>query len=155
MERRAAQPRPNWQKPAKTHGLFPAPPTALAEAAVAQWFWLTDLDPQGDQFNSIHEHLIDAWKQLRQRDDSPIHFSALSGVVEDYVTVEYLRDTAIQAGFDTDYLDVEQIGWNARLRRFVDGARAAHPSAVQALPVGVAAPPRPPPPRSPTPRHPH
>jgi glutathionylspermidine synthase len=95
-------------------------PTALVEAAVAQWFWLTDVDPQGDQFNSIHEHLIEAWKQLRQRDDNPIHFSALSGVVEDYVTVEYLRDTAIQAGFDTDYLDVEDIGWNEARLRFID-----------------------------------
>ena len=31
----------------------------------------------------------------------------MEGVPEDYITVEYLRDTAIQAGFDTDYLDVE------------------------------------------------
>jgi glutathionylspermidine synthase len=95
-------------------------PTALVEAAVAQWFWLQDVEPRGDQFNSIHERLIDAWKDLYRRDPAPIHFSALSGVVEDYVTVEYLRDTAIQAGFDTDYLDVEQIGWNPARRRFVD-----------------------------------
>jgi glutathionylspermidine synthase len=95
-------------------------PTALVEASVAQWFWLTDLDAHGDQFNSIHERLLDAWARLYQRDDSPIHFSALSSVVEDYVTVEYLRDTAIQSGFDTDYLDVEQIGYNAERHRFVD-----------------------------------
>ncbi len=95
-------------------------PTSLVEAAVAQWFWLQDTEPGGDQFNSIHEQLLDGWKVLRERDDSPIHFSALSGVVEDYVTVEYLRDTAIQAGFDTDYLDVERIGWNPARRRFVD-----------------------------------
>ncbi len=95
-------------------------PTALVEAAVAQWFWLIDHDPNGDQFNSIHEQLLAAWQLLRQRDDSPIHFSALSGVVEDYVTVEYLRDTAIQAGFDTDYLDVEDIGWHHERGRFVD-----------------------------------
>jgi glutathionylspermidine synthase len=95
-------------------------PTSLVEAAVAQWFWLQDVEPGGDQFNSIHEQLLDAWRALRQRDGGPIHFSALSGVVEDYVTVEYLRDTAIQAGFETDYLDVEQIGWNSGRRRFVD-----------------------------------
>jgi glutathionylspermidine synthase len=95
-------------------------PTALVEASVAQWFWLQDTEPGGDQFNSIHEKLLDAWAALRQRDDSPIHFSALSGVVEDYVTVEYLRDTAIQAGFETDYLDVEDVGYNAQSRRFVD-----------------------------------
>lgn len=95
-------------------------PTALVEAAVAQWFWLQDTEPGGDQFNSIHEKLLDAWKALRARDNSPIHFSALAGVVEDYVTVEYLRDTAIQSGFETDYLDVEDIGYHPHQRRFVD-----------------------------------
>jgi glutathionylspermidine synthase len=95
-------------------------PTGLVEASVAQWFWLQDTEPGGDQFNSIHEKLLDAWQALRKRDDSPIHFSALSGVVEDYVTVEYLRDTAIQSGFETDYLDVEDIGYNGRMKRFVD-----------------------------------
>jgi glutathionylspermidine synthase len=95
-------------------------PTALAEASVAQWFWLKDIDPAGDQFNSIHERLIDAWKKLRAWDPSPIHFAAMAEQIEDYVTVEYLRDTAIQAGFQTAYLDVEQIGWDAGRRLFVD-----------------------------------
>jgi glutathionylspermidine synthase len=97
-------------------------PTALVEAAVVQWFWLKDLDERGDQFNSIHERLIEAWQALRRHDDSPIHFTALEGNVEDYVTVEYLRDTAIQAGFETLYLDVEQIGWDSNRNEFVDGA---------------------------------
>lgn len=96
-------------------------PTGLVEASVAQWFWLQDTEPDGDQFNSIHEKLLDAWQALRKRDDSPVHFSALSGVVEDYVTVEYLRDTAIQSGFETDYLDVEEIGYSPKQKRFVDG----------------------------------
>lgn len=95
-------------------------PTALVEASVAQWHWLKDIDERGDQFNSIHEHLIDAWKGLRARDPGPIHFAAMSGQMEDYVTVEYLRDTAIQAGFQTEYLDVEQIGWDGSRRAFVD-----------------------------------
>ncbi len=97
-------------------------PTALLEAAVVQWDWLKATDPQGDQFNSIHERLIEAWQGVRERDDAPIHFAALSGVVEDYITVEYLRDTAIQAGFETNYLDVEEIGWDGARRRFVDPA---------------------------------
>jgi glutathionylspermidine synthase len=96
-------------------------PTALAEAAVGQWFWLQDIDPAGDQFNSIHERLIEAWKNVRRRDATPIHFAALSGHTEDYITVEYLRDTALQAGFETEYLDIEQIGWDSARRVFVDG----------------------------------
>ena len=39
-------------------------PTALVEAAVAQWFWLLETHPGADQFNSIHERLIAAWKRL-------------------------------------------------------------------------------------------
>ena len=39
-------------------------PTALVEAAVAQWHWLQELHPDGDQFNSIHERLIEAWQMV-------------------------------------------------------------------------------------------
>jgi glutathionylspermidine synthase len=95
-------------------------PTALLEASIVQWTWLKDVDERGDQFNSIHERLIEAWQFLREKDDGPIHFAAQEGVPEDYITVEYLRDTAIQAGFDTDYLDVEAIGWDESVRAFVD-----------------------------------
>ncbi len=97
-------------------------PTALLEAAVAQWTWLKDIDDRGDQFNSIHEKLIDAWKVVRDRGPEMVHFAAMSGQLEDYITAEYLRDTAIQAGLKTSYLDVEQIGWNHSRRMFVDQA---------------------------------
>ena len=39
-------------------------PTALLEASVVQWYWLQDVLPGRDQFNSIHERLIDRWKQM-------------------------------------------------------------------------------------------
>lgn len=95
-------------------------PTGLVEAAVAQWFWLKDVDERGDQFNSIHERLIEGWKEILERDATPIHFAAIAGEIEDYLTVEYLRDTAIQAGLKTDYLDVEAIGWHREQKTFVD-----------------------------------
>jgi glutathionylspermidine synthase len=95
-------------------------PTALLEASIVQWTWLKDIDERGDQFNSIHERLIEAWQALRERDDGPIHFAAQEGIPEDYITVEYLRDTAIQAGFETSYLDVEQVGWDRAGKGFVD-----------------------------------
>jgi len=78
-------------------------PTALYEAAVVQWYWLKDVKPEADQFNSIHEKLIEAW-----REDQP----------EDLATSEYLRDTALQAGLAGKPLAVSQIGWNGR--RFTD-----------------------------------
>ncbi|HEY3893516.1 MAG TPA: glutathionylspermidine synthase family protein, partial [Bradyrhizobium sp.] len=43
-------------------------PTSIFEAAVFQWTWLEQaierhiIPPRADQFNSIHERLIDAWK---------------------------------------------------------------------------------------------
>lgn len=97
-------------------------PTALVEAAVAQWVWLKDVDERGDQFNSIHERLIDAWKALKSRDGGPIHFTALtqSDSPEDYITAEYMRDTAIQAGFRTAFLDISDVSWDRVRKLFVD-----------------------------------
>ena len=40
--------------------------------------------------------------------------------MEDYITAEYMRDTAMQAGFNTAYLDVEQISWDETRKVFVD-----------------------------------
>lgn len=95
-------------------------PTGLVEAAVAQWFWLKDVDERGDQFNNIHERLIEGWKQIDTPAGEPLHFAAIRGEVEDFITVEYLRDTALQAGYATDYLDMEDVGWDAARGTFVD-----------------------------------
>jgi glutathionylspermidine synthase len=97
-------------------------PTGLVEAAVAQWFWLKDVDERGDQFNSIHERLIDAWKALRERDPGPVHFTAMTQLdsPEDYITAEYMRDTATQAGFSTSFLDITDISWDRSRNVFAD-----------------------------------
>jgi glutathionylspermidine synthase len=97
-------------------------PTALVEASIAQWVWLKDIDERGDQFNSIHEKLIDAWKNVLRRDGGPIHFAALTELdtPEDYITTEYMRDTAIQAGAKTEFIDMGDIGWDRGRRVFVD-----------------------------------
>ena len=85
-------------------------PTSLLEAAVIQWHWFKDLQdtrPELDQFNSIHDRLIEAWRAAAAepgRPPGPWYFTALRGVLEDYMTVTYLRDTAIQAGLDTRYI---------------------------------------------------
>jgi glutathionylspermidine synthase len=97
-------------------------PTSLLEAAVVQWFWLKDVRPRSDQFNSIHERLIEAWGVAKQTvvGGGRVHFVGLEAHPEDIGTVNYLRDTAIQAGLDTTTIDVAQVGWNADARRFVD-----------------------------------
>lgn len=94
-------------------------PTALFEAAVVQWQWLQSVHPGLDQFNSLHEQLIDAWKYLRRCGKSCISFAATRGHEEDFGNITYLRDTAAQAGIATEYLDMSDIGFDARRRTFV------------------------------------
>ena len=91
-------------------------PTALFEASVVQWEWLACAFPEADQFNSIHEALIAAWPGLGL--PPLVHFAAQRGSDEDRGTVDYLRDTAVQAGLQAPFLHVDEIGWDGR--RFVD-----------------------------------
>lgn len=97
-------------------------PTALFEASVAQWVWLEEVFPEGDQFNSIHEKLLDAFNAVKYRMPlvSTLYCSSVKGHEEDLVTVEYLRDMAAQAGIDTRHIAIEDIGFNPELARFVD-----------------------------------
>lgn len=92
-------------------------PTALVEAAVAQWFWLQDTRPEADQFNSIHERLIAAWQRWRGH---TIHFSGIKEHAEDEQTVLYLRDTCEQAGVNAKSVFIDDIGWDKGRSRFVD-----------------------------------
>lgn len=95
-------------------------PTALVEAAVAQWYWLQDIAPEADQFNSLHERLIEAWQRVKAEIGPTVLFTSVEGHIEDFMTVTYLRDTAQQAGLMTQYLPINAIGWNAPRGRFVD-----------------------------------
>ncbi len=92
-------------------------PTALLEGSVAQWFWLEEQQPGADQFNSIHERLIEAWRRWHGR---PIHFSSIKEHDEDEQTVLYLRDTCEQAGVPTQSVYIEDIGWDPSRNCFVD-----------------------------------
>lgn len=95
-------------------------PTSLLESGVVQWFWLRELFPGGDQFNSIHEKLIDAWKSWPALQGDTLHFACAGGSDEDFGNLEYIRDTAIQAGFRTRQLFMDEIGWDSRSGSFVD-----------------------------------
>jgi glutathionylspermidine synthase len=96
-------------------------PTALLEASVVQWHWLEDVRPKSDQFNSLHEKLIDRWRELKGRGTTrPLWFACVQGNDEDFGNTEYLRDTALQAGWDARALGIEDLGWDAAKRRFVD-----------------------------------
>ncbi|MFJ5271500.1 glutathionylspermidine synthase family protein [Streptomyces sp. NPDC088358] len=99
-------------------------PTSLVEAASPQWFWMEDRFPGADQWNSLHERLVAAWRKQAALlpPGSPLYFahSAEDELGEDLMTVAYLKETAEQAGLDTDWISVEEIGWDPLSGRFVD-----------------------------------
>ena len=96
-------------------------PTSLYEAGIVQWFWLQDLDPKKDQFNSIHEKMIAYWKYLKNYlQPGTLHFTCLKETLEDLTNTEYIRDCAIQAGIDTKLVFIDDIGWDETGRQFVD-----------------------------------
>ena len=66
-----------------------------------------------DQFNSVHDKLIETWRILKPYLKGEIlHFSCVKDSLEDLTNVEYLRDCAIQAGINTKLIYVDDIGWN-------------------------------------------
>jgi glutathionylspermidine synthase len=87
-------------------------PTSLLEAAVVQWYWLEELFPKRDQFNSLHERLIALWKELTPYlPGSRVDFCSMDDR-EDGMTVTYLQDTAQQAGLATSIFPIDEVGWN-------------------------------------------
>ncbi len=87
-----------------------------------QWHWLEDAHPGRDQWNSLHERLVAAWRRHRPRlPNGRVHFAYTAEETsgEDLLTVTYLRETARQAGLSTATLTVEEIGWDLACRRFV------------------------------------
>ncbi|MBF0207082.1 MAG: glutathionylspermidine synthase family protein [Oligoflexia bacterium] len=93
-------------------------PTSLLESAVIQWHWMNDQYklgniPHNDQFNSIHEKLILAWKKYAtlMKKSETLRFAYIGFSHEDFRTVEYLMDVASQAGIaNLDLVKVEDIG---------------------------------------------
>ena len=90
-------------------------PTSIFETAVFQWTWLEQaierqiVPAHVDQFNSIHERLIEAWKKLGQ--GRHLHLAGMTESSEDAGTLAYLEDAARQAGLATTGIDIEDIGW--------------------------------------------
>lgn len=98
-------------------------PTSLYEAAVQQWTWLDEAKALGiipadaDQFNSIHDKLIAAYGRLHK--DSILHFTCFADSTEDFGTVAYMMDCALQAGQKPKFLDIFSIGIDTE-GRFTD-----------------------------------
>ena len=99
-------------------------PTSIYETAYYQWLWLEDriaagkLPADADQYNSLHEALIDRFKIISPS-GGLMHFASVTDHVEDRQTVRYLEDVARQAGLDARFVAINQIGISTD-GRFVD-----------------------------------
>jgi glutathionylspermidine synthase len=90
-------------------------PTGMLEAAVVQWNWKEQCHPGLDQFNSLHEKLLDRWRTLAPRlPAGRLWFThAADPSHEDTITTTYLRDLAEQAGIATQGIVIDDIGVDA------------------------------------------
>ncbi len=94
-------------------------PTSLFEAAVFQWSWLEDqiaagkLPKEADQFNSLHERLVQAFGLIREGARFLLHCAAVEDSVEDMATLAYIADCARQAGHQTKVMGIGAIGVTA------------------------------------------
>jgi glutathionylspermidine synthase len=100
-------------------------PTSLFEAAIVQGTWKQAVHPGASQFNSLHQALVERFRQLMQGLPSAdprrhLHLSCIVPSLEDEGNLKYLEACAIDAGFRTTRIDIADIGWNDQTRRFVD-----------------------------------
>lgn len=93
-------------------------PTSMLETGVIQWWWKVDRFPEHDQFNSLHDKMVEAYAQL------PFGRMAFAGVDdgsgEDAVTLGYHMDMAEEAGIIPIAINIGDIGHNSLTNCFVD-----------------------------------
>ena len=100
-------------------------PTGLLETGVVQWKWLETELPDNDQWNSVHERLVDRWRALDRAGLLPkhaVHFLYAEGddTGEEEMTTHYMQDCAAQGGLLTYAHPIHEVGYNSRLKQFLD-----------------------------------
>ena len=89
-------------------------PTSLLEAAIIQWQWLQDIHPGKDQYNLIHENLVQSWRDIHAAYGCRrYHFAGDYSVAEDVSTLRYLLSTAQEAGLPTAEMSIRDIDFDA------------------------------------------
>jgi glutathionylspermidine synthase len=89
-------------------------PTALYETAVFQWEWFEQasemgLIPKGgDQFNDLHECIVDCFPLLGI--EGLAHFACNQAIEDDKGTLDYLEECAREAGIETCFVAMEDLG---------------------------------------------
>lgn len=98
-------------------------PTSLFETAVVQWALLKANDMDDDsQFNNMYEAIGRNFQRLVTGEEDPeafgslynyqnILFSSISGLDEDERTTKFLQQIASEAGFQTDFCYMNEVGF--------------------------------------------
>ncbi|OBR10404.1 glutathionylspermidine synthase [Colletotrichum higginsianum IMI 349063] len=103
-------------------------PTSLLESACIQWLWLEQTGCGNDQFNSINESLVEAWKRnLTLIDEklghkSTVYFATCDSdsTGEDAMNAMVLMETCQIAGWETRAISMGEIGISLEDGRFYD-----------------------------------
>jgi len=77
------------------------------------------LFPSCSQLNNVRNLLVETWRRIIPA-GSLVHLASMSGEIEDRANVNFLIDTAIEAGLPTKFLEIEQIAWNEETQGFFD-----------------------------------
>jgi glutathionylspermidine synthase len=89
-------------------------PTSIYETGYFQWAWLEDaiarnlVPADADQFNSLHDALIEGWSAIGK--GRRLHLACVTDSPEDHGSVSYLQDCAQQAGLETTVMPMSEIG---------------------------------------------
>lgn len=83
-------------------------PTSLLEASVIQWQWKEDRFPEADQYNGIHEGLVQSWEEMFGQGNI-LHLAGALDNAEDVGNLQYLASTAREAGLSTRVIDINAL----------------------------------------------
>ena len=97
-------------------------PTSLMESSLIQADWYKERTFSG-QFNSLHEKLVQRWRDWKGLQTNPllgVHLSCDARSQEEWCNLEYLKDTALEAGVPAKFLTLNEITWDNLGLQFTD-----------------------------------
>jgi glutathionylspermidine synthase len=96
-------------------------PTSLFECGYVQWHWANEVFEDNDQFNSVHERLVDYLSVIHEHmQGDMLHVATIEENLEDITTASYILDCAMQAGIHVKWVYIPDIGFDEVDRCFVD-----------------------------------
>ncbi|WP_448208406.1 glutathionylspermidine synthase family protein [Azospirillum sp. sgz302134] len=92
----------------------------LFAASIIQRNWREALMADADQFNGLHEALVERWEELAagQPGRARVHLACATPDPVRESELVYLAATAAEAGIDTHLLPLQSVGWDGH--RFLD-----------------------------------